>query len=299
MHNAEWNDIRVFLAVAEEGTLSGAARRLGVNHSTIYRRVQALEQELGVRLFDRMSDGYALNAAGERMRAKALIMSEAFDDVMRTIGGSDLRLQGELRVATSDTFGTMVLPPIVAAFRKRYPQVSVELSIGSQAVNLSKREADVAVRPIPSPPENLIGLRIGSVQFALYGAPTYLERFPWTPDGCLEGHEIVGFDDSMSHTPIYRFLAERVPPEAIALRTNSVLAKHRMCEAGLGLAFLPCFLGDRSTLRRLTAPHPEMATELWILTHKDLRRTARVKAWLDFAGEELRKLRPLFEGKLG
>ena len=293
-----WDDIRIFLTVVAEGSLAGAARKLNVNHSTVYRRIQGLEKSLGVTLFDRHADGYVLNAAGEKIRHKASLMGEAYDELVREIGGSDLRLQGEIRIATSDTFGTVVLPAIIAGFRERYPEVSIDLVIGSQYLNLSRREADIAVRPTRRPPENLIGRRIGDISFALYGAEEYLSRRPFPAGDDGADHQAIGLDVSMAQTELAQMLTNSIPTSSVVLRTNSILAMQRLCEAGVGLAPLPCFLGDTSPrLHRLTEPDRTVGPSLWLLTHKDLRKTARIKAWMEYASEKLREWRPLFEGE--
>ena len=293
-----WDDIRIFLTVVAEGSLAGAARKLNVNHSTVYRRIQGLEKSLGVKLFDRHTDGYVLNAAGEKIRHKASLMGEAYDELVREIGGSDLRLQGEIRIATSDTFGTVVLPAIIAGFRDRYPEVNVDLVIGSQYLNLSRREADVAVRPTRRPPENLIGRRIGDISFALYGADEYLAQRPFHAGDDASDHHAIGLDVSMAQTELAQMLTHSIPTSSVVLRTNSILAMQRLCEAGVGLAPLPCFLGDAAPrLHRLTEPDRTVGPSLWLLTHKDLRKTARIKAWMEYASEKLREWRPLFEGE--
>ncbi len=298
----DWEDLRYVLAVADASSLASAARALGVNHTTVLRRVNAFEERLGLRLFDRLPTGYALTAGGEELLGAARAMAETVTALERRLGGRDLRLEGSLRVATTDTLMVSVLPALLAAFRREHPGITVEVAASNLFANLTKRDADVAIRPAADPPEALVGRRVSGVAFAVYGAPAYLaERAPVadgrTPD--LAAHRWVAPDDSLAGSTVARWMRAEVPGAEVALRCDSLVTLRAAAEAGLGLAALPCYLGDASpeALRRVGGPVPEMTTSLWVLTHEDLRRTGRVSAFTEFMAGALGRERDRLEGR--
>ncbi len=297
MHNAlEWDDLRYVLAVGRTGSLSGAARALKVNHSTVFRRIGTIEQSLGARLFDRHRDGYVPTAAGEAAIALAERMDGEVVALERQLAGQDLRPSGTVRVATTDTMIDLLVP-LCAAFRELYPEIIVDLVTGNQMLNLSRRDADVAVRPSAHPPEELHGRRIGAVAFAPYASRDYLTAIGG--GGIDRVHQWIGLDDSLSHLTTHKWLRENVAPDRICFRSNAFLAARSAALAGMGAAILPCYLGDEvEELARIGESLPELETDVWLLVHEDLRRTARVRVLLDFLGDELVKLRPLFTGKV-
>jgi DNA-binding transcriptional LysR family regulator len=296
----EWDDVRYFLAVARGGGLSPAARALGVNHSTVFRRVNALETRLGARLFDRLPDGYALTPAGEAMMADAVAVDEHITALDRRMSGQDHRLTGSLRVTTTDTIAHEILMPHLARFRTAHPSIDLELVIGNPVVNLSKREADVAIRPSLEPGSALVGRRISGLAMAVYGAEGYMtQRGRPRRATDLASHDWVAGDESLAHLPWSRWLAKRVKPARIVYRSNSLLDQICAADAGFGLAVLPCALANsRSGLVRLFPPDPAFASELWLVTHADLRHGARVRAFLDFMAPSLMRERARLEGRI-
>lgn len=287
-----WDDLRVFLAIARAGGLSGAARALGVNHSTVFRRLNEFEQRVGARLFERLASGYALTAAGEDMRAVARRLEEEIEGLDRRLGGQDVRLTGTLRATAPDTISSYLLGPHLAGFAAAYPGIQVELDMANATFNLSKREADVAVRPTRRPPPNLVGRRLCTIAFAAYASPAYIKKAK------KSGTERwLSPDDSMAHIPSAQWLAKNKPDATVPFRANSYLALAVAAAAGIGVVHLPCFVADRNpALRRVMDPDPELSSELWLLTHEDLRRTARVRAFMDFMAEAILKDRALLEG---
>lgn len=291
----EWDDLRTVLAVGRAGTLSGAARALNVNHSTVFRRVGLIEEGLGVRLFERHRDGYTPTPAGEEVCALAGRMDGDVVALERRLAGRDLRPAGLVRVTTTDTIMAQLLPPILAAFRAAHPEITLEVAAANRFFNLTKRDADVAIRPTSTPPEALVGRRICAVATAVYGAASLgvdgrrerdLMDLPW-----------VGPDDSLGDLKSARWLAAMTPAPTVVCRANSVLGMFAAAKAGLGAAALPCFLADpEPMLRRLQAPLPALATELWLLTHRDLRRVARIRAFLDFVALALSAQRAALAG---
>lgn len=298
MHSAlEWDDLRYVLNVGRSGSLSGAARALKINHSTVFRRIGAIEQKLGARLFDRRRDGYVPTAAGEAAIQLAEQMEREVVGLERRLSGQDLRPSGIVRVTTTDTL-IDVLVPLCGAFRNLYPEISIDLVTGNEMLNLSRRDADIAVRPSLNPPENLHGRRIGAIAFAPFASRTYVAAI----GGCGLDRvpQWIGLDDSLSHLAAHRWLRDHVAADRIVFRSSAFVAARSAAEAGMGAALLPCYLAaDGRDLVPLADPLPELGTELWLLVHDDLRRTARVRALLDYLGSELAKRRSLFEGRQG
>ncbi|MBR1124664.1 LysR family transcriptional regulator [Bradyrhizobium lablabi] len=295
MAGFDWDNLRYVLAVADAGSLAGAARLLGVNHTTVLRRLGAFEDQLGVRLFERLPTGYVLTAGGEELIAAARRIDDTVATLGRKLTGQDLRLSGVVRVTTTDTLMGSILPEILAAFRTAHPGIQLEIALSNSMFNLSKRDADVAIRPAKDPPESLIGRQVANVAFAVYGSPDYLAKHDSA--GGLAAHRWVAPDDSLAETSVAAWMRSELRGSEIALRAGSLLALRQAAEAGLGLAALPCYLGDMSPgLVCVHAPIAAMQTALWILTHEDLRHTARIRAFIEFAAAALSRRRPLLEG---
>ncbi|HEU0098313.1 MAG TPA: LysR family transcriptional regulator [Allosphingosinicella sp.] len=296
MHrNLGWDDMLYVLGVGRAGSLSGAARELRVNHSTVFRRIGAIEEQLGVRLFDRHRDGYVPTASGEAVIALAEQMDREVVALERRLSGEDLRPSGTVRVTTTDTMiGTVT--PLCHKFRRLYPEISVELVTGNQFLNLSRRDADIAIRPSRTPPETLHGRRIAAIAFAVYGSDDYLAS---TGGADLSrSHQWIGFDDTLSHLSAHAWLRENADPGRINMKANSFLTIMAAASSGMGLAVLPCYLADPEPgLRRISEPIPELETDFWLLVHEDLRKTARVRAFSDFIFAELTALRPRIEAR--
>ncbi|WP_062210815.1 LysR family transcriptional regulator [Aureimonas sp. AU12] len=291
-----WDDYRLIRAVAEAGTLPAAAARLGLAHSTVFRRLRQVEAALGFALFERRGASLVPSGPGEELAALARRIGDDVDAVTLRLAGREPSPRGEVRVATNDSLLVHLLTPLFASFRAACPDVRVEVVLGNSALNLSKRDADIAIRAADRPPETLVGRKVASIAWALYGRWTDLPgevpagpaRFdrPWLSLG-----------DSLAGMKVARFAAANVPAERIGYRVDSVLGLAEGVEAGLGLAHLPCFVGDvRPALRRLAAPEPSFATDLWLLTHPDLRHAARIRVLLDHLAAGIGALRPLIEG---
>jgi DNA-binding transcriptional LysR family regulator len=291
----DWNDLRVVLAVFREGTLSGAARRLGVTHSTVFRRLGVIEEKMGVRLFERFRDGYAPTPAGERAAESAVHLEDEVLALERKLSGQDLRLSGTVRITTTDSLGTILVRHL-PAMRAMHPDIQVEIAISNAMANLTRREAEIAIRPTPEPPEMLVGRRVGDIAHAIYGSIGYLSR---RDDKDLSAHDWIGLDDALASSVIARWMRENVRMAHIACRVDALPTLRDAAVAGLGLALLPCYIGDPASGLRRVKPKalPEPRSTLWLLTHDDLRRTARIRATLDFLARALASERTLLEGK--
>ena len=288
-----WDDLRLVFAIGAAGTLSGGARRIGIDHSTAFRRLGALEGRLGVRLFDRARDGYAATPAGEAIIREAARFDEVVAALERRLAGEDLRPSGIVRVTTTDTL-IDILAPEVARFRTVHPEITIELVVANTFLTLTKRDADIALRPATDAPENLVGRRLAGVATALYAA----RDFRAADRKSLAGENWIGFDENLAHLGSARWMTAEIAPERIVARVDSLMAACVLARKGLGIAALPCYLADSdAALRRISPPIDAMTSSLWLLTHPDLRRVARIRAFLDFIAEALARQRRAFEGR--
>jgi DNA-binding transcriptional LysR family regulator len=286
--------LRLLITIGAASSLTAAARRLKIDHSTAFRRLAAMERRLGVRFFERARDGYTPTPAGETAIATASHVIEALDELERRLAGQDMRPSGVVRVTTTDTL-IELLAPMLAAFRAAHGGITLEIVAANPFFTLTRRDADVAIRPAVEAPEGLVARRIGSVGTALYASAAYLAGRRDTP---LALHDWLAPDESLAHLSSARWLQAHVTPERIVASGNSLLFLRAAARAGLGVAPLPCYLGDAdSSLQRVSAPIPEIAASLWLITHPDLRRVARVRALLDFAADFLRTRRAAFKGE--
>lgn len=291
----EWSDLRVILAICRAGSLTGAARLLGKDHSTLFRKLNKIEDAAGVRFFERLSSGYAMTDAGEiALRFGERIESD-FHALGREIDGRDARLQGNVRVTAPDGICTVHLPPVLAAFHARHPQVTLELIEGNAAFDLSRREADVAVRATRKPPDDSLGRKLSDFRFAPYATPAYLEAAGTRP---LAEHRWVFIAGAEGWFVPAVWKSRLAALDHAVLRTNSATAAQRAAEAGMGVAPLPCYRGDASeNLVRVGPPFGHLDMELWVVTHPVLRHTARVRALMAFLQEALAPAAPLFAGE--
>ena len=297
MQHLAWDDFKLVKAIAEAHGLAGAAERLGVNHSTVFRRLGQLEEGLGVKLFERHRTGYALTAAGEEMAALAERMEEDVATFARKLEGQAVSPAGELRVTTNDTLLVHLLTPVFAKFTRTCPDVRLDVVLTNQVLNLSKRDADVAIRATDNPPETLVGRRVASIAWAVYGRAADFPQAAAVDLLSLYDRTWVALGDNLAGLKAARFVRDRVPPERIVYKVNTVLGLTEAVETGIGIGPLPCFIADaRPSLVRLTSPNPDFSAGLWLLTHPDLRQSARVRAFMDFTAAEIARQRRTIEG---
>jgi DNA-binding transcriptional LysR family regulator len=277
----QWNDLQFFVAVCERGSIGAAAQSLGVNHSTVLRRIGGLERTLDVRLFDRLPGGYALTAQGHELAASVAGVSEQVEAAERRVTGSDLQLSGPIRLTAPDTLVQALLLPPLAEFSANHPQLRLELVMNDSLLNLTQREADVAVRGSNRPPENLVGRRVGTIETALYASAAYLESL-----GAKQkesDYRWVGHAEALSHIMSARWMRENVAAEQVALRVDSLITMADAVAAGFGVGWLLCPLAQsRPGLVQLRPPPAELDTQIWVLAHPDLKRVARVRALTEF-----------------
>lgn len=290
-----WDEFRLVKSIADARSLAGAAELLGVNQSTVFRRLAAVEAAVGARLFERSRAGYEPTAAGEEMIALATTMADSITEFERRVAGRDIKPTGELSVTTPEALGQHFMPAIVAQFQALNPGVVVELILSNQTLSLSRRDADIAIRLTNDPPETLVGRRICTGRWGIYCRRDVAAALGAGP---IDSVAFIGFGGGFGTASGRRWIEANVRPERLAAKVNSVYCMLELALQGFGAALLPCFLGDRSPdLARIGYPLPELDVGLWMLTHSDLRRSARVRAFMDFAGAELAKHRRAIEGE--
>jgi DNA-binding transcriptional LysR family regulator len=286
MQGLDWDDLRSFLAVSERGSISGAAKFLNVNHSTVLRRLSSLEKRLGARLFDRLPKGYGLTPQGEELRHRLHGVSEQIETAQRSLSGRDLGLAGAIRITTTDTLMHGLLMPYLAEFRASHPAIQMEIVINNTFLNLSRREADIAVRPANKVPENLMGRRVGRLRTAIYASKKYLKKNGLKKN--WRSHVWVGPDEALAHLAQAKWMRANIPEERIGVRIDSLLGMLAAVRDGMGVGLLLCFLAEGETeIVPLAEPIDELETDLWILTHPALKSVARVKALSDFLYDRL------------
>ncbi|UCH49541.1 MAG: LysR family transcriptional regulator [Betaproteobacteria bacterium] len=281
MQRLDWDDLRVFLAIARSKTLSGAARKLGVNQTTVTRRLDALEARLGARLFDRSPSGISPTSAATEVLHVAERVEDNVASIERQLIGQDTRLTGELRVTTID-MSAYYDADLFESFAQRYPDIELELSVGHFLRNLTRREADVAIRWTDKPPEHLVGQRVARAEYAVYGARPLLDKHG--ADAKLNDFPWVDWDVANNARVTARWMRNHVPDAHVVCRYDMALALHGAIKAGTGLGFMPCAYGDSDpSLCRMRPPEAGFGMDIWLLTHPDLRSTARVRAFMRHA----------------
>jgi DNA-binding transcriptional LysR family regulator len=257
------------------------------------RRLAALEERVNARLFDRTPEGYVLTSAGHDLLARAERMEDEALALEREVLGADQRLEGSVRVTATEMIGTRFIMPQVPRFRARHPQIVLELECSNRRVNLTRREADIALRLARPREDNVVTRKLADIPLALYAAPSYLKQHgePEDPDASLRGHALVLFAASRLFRVENAWFEQRLPGAHIAVRSDSVSAMYAATVAGVGIALLPRAAADLDpALQRIptaSAPEPRV---IWQTVHADLTKNARVRAVLDFLSEIL--LRP-------
>lgn len=283
--------MRFFLATARLGTTTAAARTLSVNQSTVSRRLKQLESDAGVALFERQASGLHLTEAGREVLEAAEQVEERFAILGRQVLGRDVRLTGKIRLSLPD-FMLACLGPILAEFGQMYPDIQLEVSVENANVSLTRREADVIVRLSTGAPEHLVGRRISKVRAAVYAAPSYVDRVDCSDLCALDW---IRWEEAWRQIPPERWIEKHVSPSRVRARVNTQSAFVELCVAGLGVGFDLCGTADKNPgLRRISDTFP-FDLALWLLTHEDLRRTARISAFMSFVGERLAEQWNAFE----
>ncbi|KVM68846.1 LysR family transcriptional regulator [Burkholderia gladioli] len=292
-----WDDLRIVKAIADHGSIVAAAAALGLNHSTISRRLAAVEQALGTVLFDRRRNAYATTAAGSEVVALASRIELDVLSLVRRVSGHVHSHKGILRVTTSDALVLDFVTPIIADFRARHPGVQIEMRVGNKALNLARGDSDIAFRATLTPPENLLGRKVATVAWAIYGRRLDHVGEPLEVEALYQ-RQWVSYGKELAGLKAFDYVNARVPREQVVFRSDSVAGVVAAIHAGLGIGFLPCMHGDLvSGLVRISPVIPEVHDELWLLTHPDIRKSGRVSAFMRHCADAILRQRDFIEGK--
>jgi DNA-binding transcriptional LysR family regulator len=282
-----WDDTRIFLALQREGTLRSAARVVGLDQATVGRRIAAMESALGATLFLRRSDGYVLTSAGESALRSAERMEQFANELVRQAQGVDSRLEGEVKVTTTDSLALEFAIPAIARLHAAHPDVRVMLNTSTQMLNLARREADIAIRNIKPENPDLVARLLARWPIGLYASADYLARHGEPVQGAgFAGHDLAIYQPYLSGSRMPTLVGEPIHAGRIVSGVNSSLMLRAMVRAGVALGEIPVPLAERAGLLRIW-PERERAGgyEVWLVTHQDLRHTARVRAMIDAVAE--------------
>jgi DNA-binding transcriptional LysR family regulator len=278
----DWDDMRFFLAIARSGSLGAAARRLGVSHPTVGRRLQTLEQGRGQAFFRRTSDGLVLTDMGEQILSLAEEMEAGALAIERRLGASDDQPEGILRISSADWFAGYVLAPVLIELVRRHPLIIPEIIAGARLFDLTRREADIAFRIVPFDEPDIVQRRVMTMPYGAYVSATSsvaVER---------DDTRLILMNTAQSHYPDVAWLQRMLPGARKVFTSSSRTVQAQMCASGLGVAVLPRLLGDQlPTLQRLDLGEAPPGRDIWMGYHQDMRRMDRLRALADLSVEML------------
>ncbi len=285
-----WDSYRYFLAVAETGSLSAAARLLVVSQPTVGRQIAELEDQVGTRLFDRASHGYKLTLAGKQIFQKVKGISEEIISVNRQVEGLDKDYSGRVRISATEGFGAYWLTRKLAAFQQEFPQIVFELFLDVNVLDTRKRIADIAIRLSNPKSSALVGRRVGKIGFGLYASNTYLAE-AGTPQAMedLRDHKFIDWHFQEKGFVLSYVLQNMIESSQVVFRTDTVAAQIEATMQGVGIMLAPHYMVPENTgIERLLIDEVDQTEDLWILTHEDLRHTARIRAVIDYLAQAIK-----------
>lgn len=282
-----WDDLRIFLTLSRAGTLSAAGTVLNVKHSTISRRIKAFEDTLGTRLFERLPEGYVMTQAGEDLYEHAVIMEEQAQAVDRKVFGLDAQLQGPLNLTAPHDVLTRILVPHLRLFKRVYPAIDLQLISSASLLDMAARQADIALRLTGKPADYLVGKKVLPLRHGIYASRQYLEKQ-------TDLHQLILWRNENTQT---EWVAQNFSDAHINIQVDDSATMLACTKNHMGLARLTCFMADlEPDLLRIDVPLTPSNWGLWVLSHVDLRSTARVRAVREFLVDILEQQRELIEG---
>lgn len=290
MTDLDWNLIRSFIAVAETGSLSAAARRLSASQPTLGRHVAELEAALGVVLFQRTRSGYQLTPSGAALLERARDVAASADAFERLAAGRTERIAGTVRVTASEVVASFVLPQILAKLREAEPGIEIELVASNAVENLLRRDADIAVRMVRPDQQDLVVRKITDIELGTFAAKSYLARRgrPDRPDE-LPDHDLVGYDRGEDIIRVMRAMGFAAERSTFKFRTDSQIVGWEAIRAGVGIGFMQREIGEADPLVERILPELELPTlPMWLAMHRDVRTSPRVRRVADFLAAALR-----------
>jgi DNA-binding transcriptional LysR family regulator len=274
----DWSDLRIFLAIAQEGSLGGAARALGQTQPTMGRRLKALEQQVGHVLFQRTQHGFVPTDEGQALLVHAERMEVEAFAAIRELSGAETQLSGLLRVSCSDWFGSLLLAPVIAEFTARHPGITIELLTDPRLYSLPHREADCVMRILPFEDPDVVSRRLLRTRYALYGRSGLGKVAPGDGSGC----RLLLMDTAFGNMPDVGWVTRLLPNAVVAARSNSRETQARLCALGAGLAVLPCPLGDATPgIEPIDLGESPPTRDTWLGYHRDMRRQPRLSRFVE------------------
>ncbi len=296
----DWSDLRFVLAVAREGSALRAAQSLGVNQTTVMRRITQIEGAVGSALFERKQNGYHLTTLGERVAAVAARIENEVDGLESAIAAEQRAISGNVRLTTSEALASHVVAPLLPDFRKAHPGVLIELLAEDRRLDLARGDADIALRTGSQPTgAGIVARRLPNVSWSVYCSRAYASEHgaPATVEQ-LDGHPIIGIDGALANRPASLFLSRAAPNSKVAARSNSLGNLVSTLKAGLGVAMLPCLIGDsEADLVRCLPPIGEVDSEMWMIVREDVKSASHVRAFADFLAAQVLRMRGLLAGE--
>jgi DNA-binding transcriptional LysR family regulator len=292
----DWNALQSFLAVARAGRLTLAARRLGIDHSTLSRRLKDLETALETRLFERSVQGYVLTPQGERLLESAQAMETVAFSILKDVAGASLRIAGTVRIGAPDGLGASFLAPRLGRLGELHPELSIQLVTMPRIFSLTKREADIAIGLAPPNEGRLHARKLTDYELGLFASADYLERMGTPQDrGQLRRHRLIGYVSELIYTPELDYVPLIDKELEPSLTSSNLTAQLRMTASGHGICVLPCFMaaGDPRLLRVMGEDF-SLIRSFWLIIHSDIRDLARVRVTSEFIAQEIRANRRLF-----
>lgn len=295
MHDLDWNALKFILKVAESGSTAKAARSLGVNATTVMRRITAFEQAFGTVLFRKKQSGYETTLECDALVEQVRRMEDRARTIHDDILHSDLIMRGTISVSTVDSVMISVLGPCFESFARIYPTIDVDISMSTDRVNLNRKDADVAIRATRKPPDNVRAVRLSGLAFCVFGAIGRAEEFRRKSYSDLTW---IGPGGALKNAPINEWMKNNIQPKSIRLTADTFQSARALAEAGAGAVILPCCLGDTSSgLARLSEPLGEMDTELWIMIAADLDQSPRINLFIEHVQKAVLEQSALLEGR--
>ena len=294
----EWTALRDFVSVAEAGSLSGAARKLGLSQPTLGRRIEQLEQELNAVLFNRTTQGLRLTSTGEQILEYAKRMSDEALSIERVASGVNQRMQGSVRVTMTDLLGSSWLPSKLPEFYKRFPGLQLEVAVDNRSLDLVRREADIALRFSRPQQPDLVTRRVINFHYGLYASKDYLDKYG-RPASLreLKRHTLVSYDETIFNHPPLKRLEKLFGPEQVIYRSTNIAGIIAAASAGVGISATSCYFSEREPgLERILHKHMDVSFEGWLVTHKDIFQSARIRSVFDFLVEKLEEDADAFSG---
>jgi len=285
----DWEDLKFFIALAKERKLKKAAESINSNHTTVYRRISQFEENYNLRLFDRTPAGYSLTAQGEELFEKLTSLDTKMDTIFSSLQGLENKLKGNICITTTPSLALSFLPKAIKKFRNQWPEITIDLKVSNHFFNLSKREADIAIRPATDIPLHLKGRRVGEINFAIFG--TSNNKLKINKKNFLKNinqYSFIALDESLSHLSSQQWVDKHINDENIVCRVDNLTIMSKLCSEGVGLAILPQYFSKIvRNIEPIYQPKEFIGNELWVLTHKNLSKTPKIKVSTEFFYHEL------------